>query len=460
MKFNLKSLFSSIYIKIKDKIHFGLMGFGQRYEIARLTAWLMIRKTQKLNSSRRYKVLCIARTIFNLDVESLAAIDGEIQYLSCPKLYLDNLFRYYCKDDPDYDKLTESNYHTNNYCSEGKAKYYKQVKKIYAILKRKFKFEAVLVANFGYFCQQELAQVCVEDETAFITLHKEGLAIQDKFDLYVNKLLSGRKFVGQEVLFYNERIRRAMLDAGIDGVRPDNSTAVGIPRLDLYFNIAPPKPQKITFFSFFYFDKTRYFIEESELTSKLKKHSGEFHSWVIKFADRHPEYDITIKTKNAPHYLSYVRDIEQETVEGTPANLKITCMGNAFELIRDSAVVLGYNSTTLIESIVAGRSIISPWFGDLIPDMPWDFFHNYPGLVVYARSYEDLENCILSPRNNSSPEQRKLFLEELVYKLDGKARERIQERIIASIEALRNPECSAVKSNCANVNMVSEKGGR
>jgi hypothetical protein len=63
-----------------------------------------------------------------------------------------------------------------------------------------------------------------------------------------------------------------------------------------------------------------------------------------------------IKTKAAPQYVSYVDDIVRGSVgdKKEPSNFRVTDEGSSFDLIKESAVALGSQSTTLIEGFLAG----------------------------------------------------------------------------------------------------------
>ena len=174
-----------------------------------------------------------------------------------------------------------------------------------------------------------------------------------------------------------------------------------------------------------------------EEDKKLFERSDKFHSWVMSFAQKHSEYRVVIKTKFAEHYVQYIKNIKEEFGEAPISNLTITNIGNPAELIINSTAIIGFNSTTLFEAIANNKTIITPYFGDIVANRKkWDFFSDYPMLVNYAKSYNELEgfisNADISHSYNS--EVRDKFLEELIYKADGKACVRTEQAIIGIIK--------------------------
>ena len=77
---------------------------------------------------------------------------------------------------------------------------------------------------------------------------------------------------------------------------------------------------------------------------------------MVRLALENPDRSVVIKTKAAPQYVSYVDDIVRGSVgdKKEPSNFRVTDEGSSFDLIKESAVALGSQSTTLIEGFLAG----------------------------------------------------------------------------------------------------------
>ena len=147
----------------------------------------------------------------------------------------------------DTQDLTEFNYHSRRFPDGGNEKYYHYLLQLLPRLQRRLGFHAVLTGNIGYFEQQEIIRACRELKIPFIVLHKEAM---DVYGGYLN-LYKNYRFDGDRILFYNEKIKDALLALNIPGVTADKVRVVGIPRLDAYFQdlAKPPRDKTVLFFS-------------------------------------------------------------------------------------------------------------------------------------------------------------------------------------------------------------------
>jgi len=391
-------------------------------------------KSKQLNPKLKYNVICLERSIFLDDIKALSKRSKDVNFIIFPRRDLDAILIFLNRNDKEWEKLTEANYHSTDYCISGRKKYFNFLNKLVVELDSLFSIDAFLACNFGYLSQQELAKILKIKNIAFIVLHKEGIAVQDKFlelaNVYVN-----HQFVGDKMLFYNKMISNAMIEKKIPGVNSANTSVVGIPRLDPFFNLKKSSSKQIVFFSFYSDDKFGYFIEDKEQLKKLAERSDEFHRIIIEFAKLHSDIKVIIKTKTAKYYVEYVNDIYHAYTNQLLENLIITNKGSALDLTRESSFVIGFNSVTLLSGILAQRKIFSPYFGDLLSEKHWDYFKDSPELITYILSCEDLEKQVLPSieKIESSLETSKFFLTDLIGEPDGRASERTEQKIIETI---------------------------
>ena len=165
------------------------------------------------------------------------------------------------------------------------------------------------------------------------------------------------------------------------------------------------------------------------------KGEKDFHRFVMEFAARHPDISVVIKTKSARHYLQSVEVIREEYFPKGLPNLTLTNAFRAEDLIQNSMAVLGYNSTTLIEGLLAGKNIISPDFSDLLPADSTDFFSGYEDILSLAHSSEELEQFILHPEERAAnAARREEFLKKYIYFPDGRSSQRAEDEILKVLE--------------------------
>src|SRR3989344_1824652 len=432
--------------KLKNKLRSLALVFLIQFSLAinspTLTAFVLAVSARKINSLGRLTVLCMRRSIFIADVQAIARWSGQIKCVIIEREHL-RLVLYHFLTRVERETISETNYYTSNIGQAGKQRYYAYLNKMFPTLKKFINFEAGLAGNFGYIEQQELARIFLEKNIPFFVLHKEGLTFagvdQATANEYV-KIYKTFKFIGSKMLFYNQQIFQALVNLGIPGLNQDQAVVVGIPRMDNYFNSAgtDQPSNQVVLFSFYPSDKFFNFSGEAggKKLATIKDIAYNFHLWLMRFAANNPKIKVVIKTKYAQQYLDYVTDIFNKNFRKKINNLVITNLGDASKLIKDSRVVLGFKSTTLLEGIIANRFIISPYFGDIIPNDALDYFTKYPELVKYAKTEKELSEWILQTDRylDYNQESKNKFLTDLIYLPDGRASLRTEQAIINTIK--------------------------
>jgi len=332
------------------------------------------------------------------------------------------------------DLFDHTGYYTKRMHNKEKRKYYLYLKKVFMYFRKMIHFDAVLSGNYVYSWQQEFAKVCEENGIPFIVLHKEGMAPESSY-LQLVKFYTNCKFVGSKLLVYNNNMKDALLESNIVGIDEDKIEVVGVPRLDKYIRETSTTNNSVVFFSFYPEDKFRHIVLDQEKMVQIISKSIDFHKQVIAFAYNNKNINVIIKTKANSRYLLFVQKIKNDYMIAPIENLSITSSINSFELIKDSKAIIGFNSTTLIEGVLANKIIISPWFGKLLVNDDWNYFKAYPELVRYMNNTRDLEE-ILSQSNNvvSYNDQTRFdFLESYISNPDGNASVRAEKSIIDTI---------------------------
>ena len=430
------ALVNKIKNKVKSLAVDWLISVGLRFNQPILVAFAISLVAGRKDKSKEITALAFGRSIFTHDIKALDKFSGRISYLVIHRRYFSLIFDHFI-NGPDRKKITENNYYTENYCQDGKRQYYDFLKKMFPTLKKLIGFDVVLSANFGYLNQQEFAKICLEKDVPFIVLHKEGIAVQDSFDDYVRQF-KDRKFIGSKIIFYNNLIKQAFLRVSITGMTEDKMAVAGIPRLDYYFTDNPEPEKKVIFFSFFPKDKFRYQALDEKTFQLVEEESEQFHKLVMEFAKNHPDIKVTVMTKLSNHYVEYVKNILNKYFKESIENLIITNFtdqGDPLDFVKQSIAVIGFHSTTLIEAIAADRVVISPDFRGIVGEKAVDYFKDYPSLINYAKTLEDLEKYILNHQKylNIDPEIKRKFLEELIYTPDGQASIRAENFIIETV---------------------------
>jgi hypothetical protein len=431
-------LLSKIRFKIKNYTYLIFVKLGLYFNSAFLIALglsLAIYRTRRLNN---YKVLVLGRSIFLDDIKAMADLSGKIQYYILHKDCLNIIFNNFSTTEERL-RLREQNYHTQNICDQGKKRYYELLVRVIPHLKKITGFQAVIAGNFGYVVQQEFARVCKEQKIPYLVLHKEGVGLAAGIERQI-PFWGSYKFVGARALVYNEKMKKLLLRVGLKGLTEDNIEVVGVPRLDYYFKKSEVKQKRqITLFSFMG-DKIFFLTSDKNIQKLGEQRIIDFHKIVINFAQKHPEIKVVIKTKMAKPFLDFVNKIIKENFPGEIKNLMVTNLGGSFELIQNSTAIVCLRSTTSLEAIIAGKTVISPYIDDLLEDKNWDFFKDHPKFINYVKTEAEFEKSVLQPEGSRAytETEKNIFLEELIGPPDGKASYRTEAAIIKVIEQYNN----------------------
>jgi hypothetical protein len=167
IKFKIKQTFVITLIKISLFLNYP--------RLAALAFWLVSSRLNPETASQN-TVLCVGRSIFMDDVKEMAKSSGQIKYVVIWKSYFGMISKYIFKNQTK-DKLTQDNYHANNFHEEDKRKLYLFLGKMLPLLQKYIGFKAVLCGNFAYFDQQEFEKLCTDRKIPYIVLCKEGLTV-------------------------------------------------------------------------------------------------------------------------------------------------------------------------------------------------------------------------------------------------------------------------------------------
>lgn len=434
------SLYKKVKFKTRQIIVILFIRIGLFFHWPRLVAISLWLVSDKINPKcdSQYTVLCMGRSVFADDLEAMAHYSGQIRYVTIWRTYFQNIFYHFIKG-PEEEKLEEANYHTHDFCKQGKQNYYLFLKKIFPLLHKLIGFDAVLCGNIGYPDQQEIEKVCAEQKIPYMVLCKESVYPSSTRTKRIDRIAACYKFKGDAMLVYNEEIVTELVRSGFSNMTKDQFKAVGMPRLDRYFDLSKDDrilDKQVLFFSFYPGDKSKNLTDDEEIKKQIHKRAEDFHKWVINFAAKHPDIKVVIKVKTAPHYTEYVKKIFNDNFQQNVKNLEIISIGQVSDLIKSSTAVITFFSTTCFMAIAANKTLITPYFGDLITEKECDYFNNYPELVNYAKTEDELEKYILNPdkyfaKNLAS---RGEFLQKFLGNCDGRASFRAEEAILEIIK--------------------------
>ena len=220
---------------------------------------------------------------------------------------------------------------------------------------------------------QDWAAVGAKARVPFVTLHKECNFDPVVFDAAV-KRFSGRGLKNQaaKVIVFNQYAKDFMRETDI---APEDEVEIsGILRLDaIHARKDKQKPAKkqVTLFSFHHCSG-QMTIPEAEYFFLKEPGQGFYHYFDIvhgkmaQLAAENPDIEVWVKPKWMDHWADKVELAAQRMgydVADLP-NFHISIEKSAQELIEESQVIIGFNSTTMLEAKLMGKPIVAPLFAE------------------------------------------------------------------------------------------------
>lgn len=374
------------------------------------------------------------------DLESLA-LDSRIRLLILPSrvqtalnsLFLDSRYSYevgsYVQPEPKVEKLV-------NFVSG-----------LIIALDKKYNLCAVLTCSFYYRQDMPYQFSAIKTKVPFYVLFKEYMKDDCLVDMTIKKYTQRRfKFYGDTIFCANLNIKNILLKAGVcnDG----QISIVGSPRFDSVLrdhDIVNNTSQKIvTLFSFFHSSgglhvnddpiEGNFFTDDKNLG--FYNLFEQVHVAIAELAVENSDVVYYIKTKWAgPWHEKIISTVFRNSGIDIRKqhNVILDYQENAQSLIKRSAVVVSFNSTTLLEASLLKTNVILPIFCEartkyLDTNV---LYAQYLDLLTTASSKEDLKDKIqiltTEQGYNEVPDQ---MIRTFLHVNDGKSGERIVDEFL------------------------------
>ncbi len=350
-----------------------------------------------------------------------------------------------------------------NYVSEvpeiiaAKADYRAFAEQVMSRLQARFRFAAIITANFAYYAEREVAAALEDLDVPFIVLHKESLKSPGRVDFFSDIYRQRRgPFGGRRILVYNEIEQAVQLAAGI--VAAERLTVTGMPRLDRIHRWRHQAaggqkgsgPGQVLFFSFS--AKTGLPRIARKLgfgvPGGLEPFADERDDWnwnellaachraAVALARDNPEIRVVVKSKPTPTEVAAMEHA-LAAAGPRPTNLSTVSGGDPLALILASDAVFGFNSTALFEAIAAGKPLVVPRFAEAAEAALQPYIVDLEEAVEYAASEADLVLRLrahaLAPQPPVAelPAAHAALLQKWTGNADGRASERVAEAVLA-----------------------------
>ncbi len=323
-------------------------------------------------------------------------------------------------------------------------------------IQKRLGMDVIITPAIHYRSEYDWCRAGVLAKVPTVAIHKEFTLIgQEHIRRRVKNYLDNcTVFTGSRVLTTNETGKNLFSEAGIHD--PSRIEMVGLPRADQVLGpdspFRIPGPRKLaTLFSFGHYSGEMENIPENRRSHYFSwgnrdgfvKLVAGTHTAFAKAAIDRPDFQFVIKPKYVTKEWSKV--IEELVLEGTGKhlneipNLQIVDE-EAPSLMRDSSVVVAFNSTVVIESRILNRPTLIPMFGEAVGDLNrFVYFNEFLSLFETPKSAVELHKRIVdlvdgkTTTQGNEPEELDRFVRKHLGYADGKASERVYEQLKIAI---------------------------
>ena len=396
---------------------------------ARFLAWRTVRKPSSvpMRSPEPLRILALSHFGFRGDLEALAD-SGEVEVYLFPVWWQTALvLAFYGSRFRNRDVMNPAPGSRFEKAKQRLIKFYGRALQSYFRLRP---CDSVISFHIRTPADIDLGRATMALNVPYCTIFREGLLtssnkIKSQMRIFFERL--GR-FQGDHFLVHTTSARDFCVAEGYS--RDDQTWAMGCMRMDSFlreieagaFN-QTPNGGTATFFT------TAQHVASPEETDAYFQ---ELYCSLIRFFARNPNYRLIIKPKLKQ--LNYERAVVEKALVGSGLNLEqvgnveFNAQLDAHEAIRVSDVILGMNTTTLLEAGVAGKPVIVPVFTvfdqqSIRGTVRFRDAHQYFDVAKDGQALERLlslrmENPLVD--NELMPGRRAVF-EKYVTALDGNA---------------------------------------
>ena len=410
-----------------------------------LLSLILYMSTKKLitgsSNNKKKKILILYRKVGMGDIEEAfnTKKNTNFNFYFISRKYLKILFNEFFSDN----KIFDYNYKINNKSLKKKQKEYQEkLYKIFYFYNKFLKIDCVLSFNPFYRVERELQSTSKRLNIKFICLHKES--VNSDAD---NKILEYlykhhiEKFGGDLILTYSSQEKKIILNSKF--ANKNQVFVTGCARVDKNFRLRKKKENPTQNVVFFLSEEYRgfpeFFSSNFSLSNKKRifndlkiKFNYPKYNWkelnkltvkyLIDFAKRNSEVKIIIKGKSGLEY-SYMNNFK------LPINCIYTTRGLADEFISISNLVIGFNSTVILEAMVANKKIIIPYFYKANDRLKDNIINFDSSLIVYNKEgfFNKIIYFLKDTKSLNRFDKYNNTLKKYIGNSDGKSSERVRK---------------------------------
>ncbi|GJL54493.1 MAG: hypothetical protein NPIRA02_16250 [Nitrospirales bacterium] len=313
-------------------------------------------------------------------------------------------------------------------------------------LARKNHIDAIITCAFYYGQDREWESAAPKAGIPFFCLHKENMKDEPVHQSTIVRYQARHfQFTGTRLFVYNNHEASLIEQAGV--CESTRIETVGALRLDSLFSdiqrgLYQNPGRQVVLFSFHHYvgllqptQSNGFFSDDPH--EGFVEYFALVHAAIAELACEYSDIRFHIKPKWGGHWIERIKDSIQRKTKIDPEslpNLTISLDVTAQELIKNSAVVIGINSTTLLEAKLARRPVIIPLFAEAAGKYFRDhvYFKKYFETFRVAHSPEEMKYAIIAQLNATEPTLPSIsneMVKDFLGYFDGHVSNRIVEKM-------------------------------
>ena len=356
--------------KLKKKITLLLIPYLVRYKAYDLLSILFILNLSKIKlispkKKIKFRVIVLSKSGGMDDIiESQKKYNDNFLYLACPRVFIKTIF------DSIFSKEASNNFKFFS----GQLKIKRDEYEIFLLkflksLKKKYNFNAFIGFNYEFKGEIELAKASEKLKIPFLLLFKESIltGIEEKYLRHILKKIE--KINSYKIAVYSDYAKKIFTETNF--ASKYKVDVVGCSRLSSSISYKKKIPNdQILYYAI---ENRRGLADpyidyyDSKFFKDLKNHKkynsnfnwSHLHIKILKilkkFAIKNPGIPIIIKIKTG-------QSKNNKQYYNLPKNIKLQYYGAGHKLLEKSKVIIGWNTTAILEGIAANRFILLPYF--------------------------------------------------------------------------------------------------
>lgn len=386
-----------------------------------IITFLFIKKITNSNSSK-FNFLVLNKERFNKDLDILME-DNDFNFYVINQnflYYLQAPFVFFIKESLNKNKWWEiqDSILYKKFIKNGTIFMENYINFLTKVIKINF----IITPSYYYFQDRIIENACSSTSVKYIVINKENiLDVSTLPNKILNNLKKNISFKGHYIITQNDYENKCLVDSKIASA--EKIFTLGSPRFDKLYNYANKNQQSkkninneinITLFSFRH-SIGGYKLADTLNTSGFSKISNDgaqnyfinVHSAIMEAAYLNKNCKFYIKTKFSSGWIDRINKIKESFInlyEYDFNNVIVTSDIPAQELIKKSKLVIGINSSALVEAKVFKLNVLVPIFDELMNSMSqYIYFTKYFGKdFIVADSKNELIKSINHFINNHS----------------------------------------------------------